>query len=167
MIRFVSENNGRYQTILHHTYGDFLSRPSSFSSPFSPTPPQFSPTLPHRSLKSSLPPLTPKLPPEEHQGLKRALGTDTENFKQSKQTNEKVISLVERWEKSSHSWLKGAERVRLSGRSFANLMEKLNYDERAQKSRVQGLLSSDFLYLLIVFRYPQYFYNSLRSEMII
>lgn len=52
----------------------------------------------------------------------------------SDQIDEKVvISLVERWENSSHSRPEGVVRVRLSGQSFVHLMAKLKYDERAQK----------------------------------
>lgn len=102
-----------------------------------PTPPQFSPTLPHRSLKFPPPPSVPKpgpiTPPEERPAQKSALGTDTEILMLSEQTDEKVISLVERWEKFSHSRPEGTMRVRLSGQNFVHLMKKLNYDERAQK----------------------------------
>lgn len=119
------------------TYDDFPSRPAFFSSPFPLTPSKFLPTLTRHPLKYSLPSSAPKsrkiTPPEEHPAQRRALGTDSENFRLSKQTDEKVISMVERWEKFSHSWPEGSVRLGLSGRSFASLMEKLNYDERAQK----------------------------------
>lgn len=49
-----------------------------------------------------------------------------------------VILLVERWKKFSHRRPEKAVRVCLSGQSFVHLMEKLNYDERAQKYKASS-----------------------------